>query len=430
MRIVPILTALIVIAVLYGLVFERDRLFEFAGVATAAQPADADQGDQAASADATGDETALDVVRVIAKKSSAREIDSAVVLRGETEAARQVEVRAETAGLVVSDPLRKGAFVQQGQMMCELDPGTRQAQLSEAQARLAEARARAPEAEARLPAARAALEEARARLEEAMVNANAANRLSEDGFASETRVKAAAASMRAAEAAVSNAEAGVESARTGVESARAAIQSAEAAVAAAQKEIDRLTIAAPFSGLLESDTAELGSLLQPGSPCATIIQLDPIKIVGFVPETDVNRVEVGAMAGARLSGNTEVQGRVTFLSRSADPVTRTFRVEITTPNADLALRDGQTAEIVIQSEGANAHLLPQSTLTLDDDGTLGVRVVDADMRARFIAVTILRDTREGIWVTGLPDEANVIVVGQEFVIDGVPVEPSYEEVIQ
>ena len=44
---------------------------------------------------------------------------------------------------------------------------------------------------------------------------------------------------------------------------------------------------APFAGLLETDTAELGALLQTGSPCATIIQLDPIKFVGFVPEAEL-----------------------------------------------------------------------------------------------------------------------------------------------
>ncbi|HAL77100.1 MAG TPA: efflux RND transporter periplasmic adaptor subunit, partial [Rhodobacteraceae bacterium] len=53
------------------------------------------------------------------------------------------------------------------------------------------------------------------------------------------------------------------------------IESAEAGVAVAEQEIDKLTIKAPFDGLLETDSAELGSLMQPGALCATIIQLDP-----------------------------------------------------------------------------------------------------------------------------------------------------------
>ena len=131
-----------------------------------------------------------------------------------------------------------------------------------------------------------------------------------------------------------------------------------------------------------------------------------------------------------LGQGGEIAGKVTFLSRDADPTTRTFRVEITVDNGDLALRSGQTAEIAIQADGAMAHLLPSSVLTLDDEGTLGVRTVAEDDTALFMPVQVLRDTRDGIWVTGLPDSAKVITVGQEYVTDGVPVAPSYEDVIQ
>jgi len=91
---------------------------------------------------------------------------------------------------------------------------------------------------------------------------------------------------------------------------------------------------------------------------------------------------------------------VTFLSRSADETTRTFRVEVEVPNADLAIRAGQTVEIVVASDGRQA----------------------------FMPVTLLRDTVDGVWVADLPDTVNIITVGQEFVIDGVPVAPTYREV--
>ena len=113
-----------------------------------------------------------------------------------------------------------------------------------------------------------------------------------------------------------------------------------------------------------------------------------------------------------------------------DPTTRTFRVEIEVPNPDLTLRDGQTAEIVIASEGTSAHLLPQSALTLNDEGTLGVRTVIEENTVSFMPVTILRDTPNGIWLAGLPKEASVIVIGQEYVTDGVTVDPTYREIGQ
>ncbi len=407
-RVFSILMAALVVLVLYLLVFQREAVTAFAA---GEDPATVTAVEETAPEGATLD--VASAIQVVAQRSSATQIDRAVLVRGQTEAARQVDVRAETSGQVVSEPLRKGATVEEGQLLCQIDAGTRDVSLREAEARLMQARTGIPEAEARVI-------EARARLEEAEINENAATKLVEDGFASQNRV----ASARAA---VESARAGLQSAQSGLEAANAAISSAEAAVAAAKKEIDRLTITAPFDGLLESDTAELGSLMQPGSLCATVIQLDPIKLVGFVPETDVDSVHVGSMAGARLASGREVMGTVTFVSRSADPTTRTFRVEVEAANSDASIRDGQTVEIAIAADGTSAHLLPQSSLTLNDDGALGVRLVaDGDV-VEFVPVTLLRDTPEGVWVDGLAEDVSVIVVGQEFVTDGVRVAPTYRE---
>ncbi len=434
MRIVPIITAALVAAVLFGVVIERDRLFKIVNeLSPAGAPAEATDDVAEVESEAEPDAVGAEddgIMRVMATRSVAREIGTQVQLRGETEAARQVSVLSETSGKVISEPLRKGSFVTAGQPMCEIDPGTSAASLAEAEARLAEAIARRPEVEARIPEAEARLVEAQARLQEANINANAAKRLSEDGFASQTRVANTEAAVQSAQASIVSSEAGVKAARAGLDALQASVESAEAAVERAQTEIDRLVIAAPFSGLLESDTAELGSLLQPGALCATVIQLDEIKVVGFVPETEVDRIEVGAMAGARINGKDDVLGEVTFLSRSADSTTRTFRVELTVENPGLSIRDGQTAEILIEAQGVMAHVLAASTLTLNDDGTLGVRIIDAESKAQFVPVTILRDAPEGVYLTGLPEQADVITVGQEFVTDGVPVAPSFEEVIQ
>lgn len=372
MRIMSILIALLVCVALYFFIFERDRLTAGAGapvVADAAEP-EAD----AFAPPGLKEETTTKAVHVVATHSVARELDSAVLLRGETQAARQVTVAAQTAGQVISDPLRKGAYVKQGQMLCELDPGTRASTLAQARAGLAEAQ----------------------------VGLNNAQTLSEGGYASETRVL----------------------------SAEATLENARAAVAQAQKDIERLEITAPFAGLLETDTAEFGTSLQSGAECATVIQLDPIKLVGFAPETEVDKIEVGALAGARLISGKEVTGRVTFLSRSADPETRTFRVEVEVPNTDFAIRDGQTVEIGISSAGRLAHLVAQSSLTLNNDGVIGLRTVDADNLVDFMPIEVIRDTQDGIWIAGLPEEVDIITVGQEYVSAGVLVDPHFEGATQ
>lgn len=418
MRIFPIITATLVCLAIYFVIFQRESLVNFAGQFGAGDGTAIETPDTPAEVAAVtpSDDDADDGrVHVLVRRSQAQITENAVALRGRTEALRAVTVAAETAGRVISTPIRAGAYVETGTTLCQIDPGTRLTAREEALAALESARARLPEAEAQLAGARA-------QLTAAEIDANAASRLSESGFASETRAAGAAATREGALAGIQSAEAAVAQARSG-------IRSAEAAVTRADEEIARLTITAPFAGYLETDTAELGSLLQPGSPCARIIQLDPIKLVGFVPEAQVDRVVVGAEAGARLASGRDVMGEVSFVSRSADERTRTFRVEITVPNPDVSIRDGQTADILIRSAGLQAHLLPASAMTLDDTGALGVRIV-VDGVVRFSPVRMLRDTANGVWLTGLPDRADVIVVGQEFVTDGVNVRVSYDEVTQ
>ncbi|WP_306455973.1 efflux RND transporter periplasmic adaptor subunit [Pacificibacter marinus] len=369
-----LIIALLVSVALYFFIFERDRLTGGSQSDATEQTISASESDAEFTPPGLAAPATKDAISVVAVHSKARELDSAVVLRGETQAARQVQVSAQTGGQVISDPLRKGAYVKQDQLLCQLDPGTRAATLAQARASLAEAD----------------------------VGLNNAQRLSEGGYAATTRVL----------------------------SAEAALENARASVAQAQKDIDRLQITAPFAGLLETDTAEFGTTLQSGSECATVIQLDPIKLVGFAPETEVNKIEVGALAGARLISGKTVSGRVTFLSRSADPATRTFRVEIEVPNTDFSIRDGQTVEIGISSAGRLAHLVPQSALTLNNDGVIGLRTVTADHLVAFMPIEVIRDTQDGIWVAGLPEQADIITVGQEYVREGVAVDPHFKETSQ
>lgn len=357
MRLVPIVSALFAGAVIYGFVLERDMLRALAG----AEVAGAETKSTAAP---SPDDTSIRAVPVVAMRSQAQPTETGVVIRGRTEAARVVNVKAETTGLVISEPLRAGTAVRAGDPLCRLEPGTRPAMLAEAEARLLEAEA----------------------------NNRAAATLAERGFGAET-------------AAIAN---------------RAALQAAQAIVEQARRELDRLVIHAPFDGVLEADSAELGSLLLPGSDCATVLALDPIKLVGYVSETVVGQLAVGAPVGARLLSGEMLSGRISFVARAADDATRTFRVEAEAPNPDGRIRAGITAEILAGVAGEIGHLVPQSSLTLDDAGRLGVRAA-VDGVARFMPVTLLRDTAEGVWVSGLPETLDVIVVGQDFVSDGQPI---------
>ena len=110
----------------------------------------------------------------------------------------------------------------------------------------------------------------------------------------------------------------------------------------------------------------------------------------------------------------------------ADPATRSFPVEIEIPNVDGKLRAGISATATVKIATAPAQLLPQSVMTLDDDGVLGIRAVE-DGKVVFYPITIVNDTREGVWVTGLPLKLDIITVGQEYVEAGQKVDASQAE---
>ncbi len=316
--------------------------------------------------DAEAEPVAVMVLEVRAEETADR-----LVVSGRTAALRRVEVSAETAGRVISEPRHRGSRVEAGEVLCRIDPGSRPAQLAEAEARRAEAQA----------------------------EASAAESLSAKGFTAETTRIARQAELEAAQAAVD----------------------------LMRLDIARLEIRAPFAGILETDTAELGTRLAVGDSCATLIDLSRLRATGYVSEQAVDRVAMGARAEIRLVNGEVAEGGVTYVSRSADPDTRTYEVEVTLENPEARLRDGMTAEIAIRLAAERAHRIPQSALTLDDDGRLGVRLAAEEgggAVARFAPVTLLADGADGVWVRGLPDVVRVIVVGQEFVREGRPLRPA------
>lgn len=290
-----------------------------------------------------------------------------VDVTGRTEASRRVQIRAETQGQVRELLRQRGDNVDRGAPIARLRIDDRAAKLAEAQATL----------------------------RQRQIEYDAADTLNKKGFRSETDAAAAQARLDAARAVVE------------------------------QMEIDiaRTTFRAPFAGMIDSGHVELGDYVQVGDIAATVVDLDPILVVGNVSERQVNNLHEGMPGIARLIDGTELDGIIRFVAPVAESATRTYRVELELPNPDSAIRDGITAEMKIPVSEADAHFVTPSTLTLNDDGVVGVKVVTDDNIVAFKPVEIIADEPDGIWLGGLPRNIRLITVGQEFVLDGERVEP-------
>lgn len=285
-----------------------------------------------------------------------------VRLRGRTAAARAVVVRAETAGVVAATPTPEGAVVARGAILCRLAVDARQA----------------------------TLDQARASLRSRELRRRASATLAEQGYRSETQVLQDQAELDAAAAAVRQAEIA----------------------------LDQVNIRAPFAGVFDSRDAEVGTYLSPGQPCGSLIELDPLLIVGNVPETEAGRIRIGETATATLVSGETLSGTVRYVARDADADTRTYRLEVTARNPRLAVRSGLSADVRVSTASGPAHLVPPSALVLDSEGRQGVRhVVQGDVVA-FTPVQVMSEGPEGLWVRGLRGQVRLITVGQSYVDQG------------
>ena len=314
---------------------------------------------------ATQAATAPMKVRVTDLKAITR-VDT-VDVTGRTEASRTVQLRSETKGQVNQLYVRRGEYITAGSPIAKLRLDDRPAKLAEASATL----------------------------KQREIEYNAASQLSERGFRSETEKAAALARLDAARAVVEQ----------------------------IRIDIARTTFEAPFDGIMGAEHVELGDYMRVGDVAATVVDLDPILVVGQVSERHVGKLAVGMSGTKRLIDGSQRDGIVRYVSAVADPDTRTYRIDLEVTNDDRKIRDGLTAKIQVPVNSGIAHFVIPSTLTLNDQGIVGVKTVNDENVVVFNPVDIIADEPDGVWLGGLPDSIRLITVGQEFVIDGEKVVP-------
>lgn len=212
-----------------------------------------------------------------------------------------------------------------------------------------------------------------------------------------------------------------------VSQARAMLAAAKSELADVQQAADTLTILAPFSGRVETLDIDEGEFVSAGMEIGRLVDITPLTVTIQVPQQSLNQLSVGQSATVRFITGEERQGTVTFVGTSAASETRTFLAEIEVNNDDRAIPAGISAEVIIPTGETTAHFLSASIVSLNTEGTLGVKTVDADNVVAFFPVQVVKAQIDGIWVTGLPDTVDVITVGQGYVNENETVAPAAGE---
>ena len=303
----------------------------------------------------------------------AEEFTRNIIVNGRTAPARIVELNAETDGRVIGVGVERGDRFDAGDVIVKLDQRDRRARLAQAEATVKQ---RELEFDGRA-------------------------KLKGNSYVSEAQLQ----------------------------EAKALLATAKAELTRARLDIDYMVIRAPFAGALQDRQVEVGDFVKLGDPVAMIVDDRTLIITASIAEYEAHFVKKGGPGSAKLATGQTVNGTIRYIAPVANQATRTFDVELEIDNADGALRAGMTAELVIPAETIYAQKVSPSLLTLDDNGDLGIKVVNESGMVEFHAANITMSSSDGVWIAGLPHSATIITVGQGFVNEGVMVNAIPEDEI-
>ncbi|MCC2605025.1 efflux RND transporter periplasmic adaptor subunit [Planctobacterium marinum] len=293
-------------------------------------------------------------------------VNKEVSIYGRTEPDRMATLRAEVAAQVTEILASEGASVSAGQLLFRLDEKDLKQQVRSAQATV----------------------------KQRELELQGAESLKQKGLQSEVTIAQSLANL----------------------------ESAKSQLIALQIMLQNTEVKAPYAGVLNTHAVEVGDYVKVGDPLATLVDLDPLVIRADVTENDIAALRKGQSAQARLVSGRQVSGQVRYIASVSNEGTNTFKIEVAVPNPEGQYLAGMSTQLVIPLEETLAVRVTPAVMSLDERGELGVKTVDADDTVHFVPINMVKSDNEGVWLSGLGHQADIITLGQGFVRDGDKVE--------
>lgn len=302
--------------------------------------------------------------KVVVKKLQKESFTKTLKFSGFSEASRIVIIKSQVEGKVSSKSFEKGKFYKAGSQLVLIDPEDKIARLKEMEALLNQ------------------------RKKEYEV----AEKLFKKGFRSEVKLSES---------------------RTNFENALALYEKS-------QVELNNTKILIPFDSTIEDSFIELGDYVKKGDKIAKIVDLDPIFVKVNVTENVINNLKLNQTTSIIIADKS-YEGLISYISKTSDPLTRNFRVEIKINNKQKQIISGLSSEVRINLSKEDAYFIPSSLISLDDQGKIGIKVVQ-EKKVLFLTIDIISDTGNGYWVNSNSknnlEDYMLITQGHEYVIEG------------
>jgi RND family efflux transporter MFP subunit len=335
-------------------------------------------------------------------------MEQTISVTGTLAAQDEATVSAKAPGRVRSMTVDLGSTVRKGQLIAELEPRDAQLRLQQAEAALAQARARvglSPDgADEKVNLEQTStVAQARAVLDEAKTKRDRSARLFEQGVISRAELDTVEAGLKVAESRYQDA---IEEVRN----RQGMVLQRKSEVELARQQLTDMTIRAPFDGVVQEKTANLGEYLAAGAAVVTIVRVDPLRLRAEVPEREAHSIRSGQEVRVSVEGDTNLYaGRIARLSPSITALNRLLIVEAEVRNNG-QLRPGSFARADIVTSGSSLTVAVPTKAIVSFAGIEKVLVIQ-DGKAVEKPITARRRTAD--WT----EVISGINVGETIIID-------------
>ena len=218
--------------------------------------------------------------------------------------------------------------------------------------------------------------------------------------------------------------------KNSIEQARALVADSyakEAQLGTARKKLRDTVIQAPLAGSISKRFISAGEYVKAGNPLYTIVQDNPLKLRGMIPERFAPDVQVGQVIEAKVDSfpGKVFKGKLTRISPSSDVTSRSFMIEGLVANPERQLKPGFFAHATLLTRvDPNASTVPQQAL-LTFAGITKVFVVENDVAHERVVQTGVRVGANEVEITaGLKPGQLIAISGLTRLTDGAAVKVS------
>jgi RND family efflux transporter MFP subunit len=205
------------------------------------------------------------------------------------------------------------------------------------------------------------------------------------------------------------------------DNARAKARVAEGAVLEAETLLGYTKVGAPFDGVITRKHADVGDLAAPGKPLLEMEDSRTLRLEADAPEAVISRVSLGDKLAVRIAAiTTELQGTVSEIAPTADPVSRTFLVKLDLP-PQAGLRAGQFGRVAMPVGEADALRVPASAILVRGQMEIVFVATDHHQATLRLVKTGKRLGTEVEILSGLTAGERVVTGGAADLADGQPV---------